>query len=209
MTDANAQEDLAFVRAMAEEGRNVPLVGGSSFMLWGGLIGSAAMLSWFNDIGIYNMPFSNLWLWTGAIIIGWVASIALARATGPTPGASTFGNKTAGAAWFGCGVFITIFWLSIVGAEIMRPEDGFPVGNLGAAMFSVAFGLYGLAFMVSAVAANVTWMRWVAVVSWVISSGLLFALNSKFYMLLAALGTYAVVFVPGFILYRNQPSTTV
>ena len=206
---SNTQEDLAYVRAMAEEGRNVPLVGGVHFMLWGGIIGTAALISWFDKGGIISLPFNDIWLWTGAVALGWIAGLLMGRRTARAPGATTFGNKTAAAAWFGCGAFITIFWFSILFAEMLGVNGEFPVGYLGMAMFPVVFGLYGLAFLVTSVATNSSWMKWVAYASWAISSALIFSVGTYHFLLLSALGTYAVVFVPGYILVKNQPSTIV
>ena len=208
MNGTTAQEDLAYVRAIAEEGRNVPLVGGPMFLIWGTVISVAAFCQFLRDAGA-GFPVRSAALWSIALALGWIVSFIVGKQISSSPGSSTAGNRVAAAAWMSCGIFITVFWLSILGALILLPDGGFPFGYLGAAMFPVAFGLYGLAFMVTAVAANLDWMRWVAGISWVISSLMIFTLNSEFNMLIASAGTVAVALVPGLILMRNQPSDTV
>lgn len=208
MNETTTQEDLAYVRAIAEEGRNVPLVGGPMFVVWGGVIGTAALLCFLDDIGL-TLPVGQLWLWSGALGLGWLIGAIVNRRVRSTPGASTKGNQVAAAAWMSCGVFLTVFWLSILTASLIGSKDGFPFHYLFAAMFPVAFGFYGLAFMVTAQAVNLAWMRWVAVGSWVASSLLVFSLNTGLHMLIAGLATYCVALVPGLVLIKSQPSRTV
>lgn len=210
MTKSSAQDDLAYIRSIAEEGRNVPLVGGTTFLIWGVLIGTTALIGYLMDVGV--LPFVNqLWLWSVALTIGWGASFWFGRSSSTMAGGASLSNRTVTVAWIGCGIFITTYWLAILAATLIAAEGGFPVRYLLATMFPVAFGLYGLAFFVTAVVANQGWYRWVSVLSWTVAVALILelALPGNLYMLIAALGTYAVVAVPGYHMIRNQPSETV
>ena len=42
-TKDDISDDLAYVKALAEEGRDTPLVGGIMYVIWGCLIGAAAL----------------------------------------------------------------------------------------------------------------------------------------------------------------------
>lgn len=206
----SAQDDLAYIKAIAEEGRNTPLIGGRNFMVWGSLVGTAALVVFLMEIDVIP-GFDQMMLWTGTLVLGWVLSFVLNGKSDERPGASSLSNRTVNAAWFACGIFVTIYWLSIVAASLLVQEGGYPVRFLLATMFPVAFGLYGLAFFATAVVAHQPWYQWISVVSWAIACALLLCLSvaPSAYMLIAAIGTYAVVLVPGYVMLRNEPSDIV
>ncbi|MCI5045198.1 MAG: hypothetical protein MRY72_10920 [Aquisalinus sp.] len=208
MKKSNAEDDLAYVRAIAEEGRNVPLVGGSSFVVWGSIIGTTALIQFFMSLGV--LPAINmLVLWSAAFVLGWTIGSFVSRRSKNAPGASSIGNRIVGATWGACGIFISLYWLSLMSAFFLYRSDPAPVGFLFATMFPVVFGIYGIAFFVTSIAANQGWYRWVSVGSWIISVILILTLMSDTMMLLAGLGTYAVVLAPGIVMLKNQPSDIV
>lgn len=206
----SAQDDLAYIKAIAEEGRNTPLLGGRNFLLWGGLVGTAALVVFLMEINVIP-GFDQMVLWTGTLVLGWVLSFLINGKSAERPGASSLSNRTVDAAWLACGIFVTVYWLSIVAASMLVEAGGYPVRFLFATMFPVAFGLYGLAFFATAVVAHQPWYRWISVVSWAIACALLLSLSiwPAAYMLVAAIGTYAVVLVPGYVMLRNEPSEIV
>lgn len=206
----SAQDDLAYIKAIAEEGRNTPLVGGRNFFVWGALIGTAALIVFLMETGVIP-GFNQMILWTGTLAIGWILSFVINSKSRERPGASSLSNRTVNAAWLACGIFVTVYWLSIVAASLLVQEGGYPVRFLFATMFPVAFGLYGLAFFATAVVAHQPWYRWVSVVSWATACALLLTLSiwPVAYMLVAAIGTYAVVLLPGYVMLSNEPSDIV
>ncbi|WP_306253099.1 hypothetical protein [Parvularcula sp. IMCC14364] len=208
MKKSNAEDDLAYVRAIAEEGRNVPLVSGSSFIVWGGIIGTTALIQFFMSLGV--LPSVNMIaLWSTAFVLGWTVGTVVSNRSNQAPGASSVGNRIVGAVWSACGIFISLYWLSLVAAYFLYRGDLAPVGFLFATMFPVAFGIYGVAFYVTAIAANQSWYKWVSVGSWTISVILILTLMTDMMLLLSALGTYAVVLAPGLIMLKDQPSDIV
>ncbi|NHK28866.1 hypothetical protein FF098_013170 [Parvularcula flava] len=206
----SAQDDLAYIKAIAEEGRNTPLIGGRNFLIWGGLVGTTALLVFLMEVQVIPY-FSQMILWTGTLVLGWIISFIINGKSHERPGASSLSNRTVNAAWLACGIFVTVYWLSIVAAMLLVQEGGYPVRFLFATMFPVAFGLYGLAFFATAVVAHQPWYRWISVASWAIACFLLLSLSiwPDAYMLVAAIGTYAVVLLPGYVMVRNEPSDIV
>ena len=205
-----ASNDLAYVRAIAEEGRNAPLTGGLMIVWWGSVIGIAALVQYSSDIGVVKWPVGMLWRWSIALAFGWgVGHFVQQKFVTNVPGGTTFGNKTAAAAWIGVGVFMTVYFLAIIAAMYVLRDDGFPVHYLFASMFPVAFGLFGVTYLVTSVAANQPWMRYVAVFSWGLMVAMIFAVNTKHGNLLAALGCFGSAVVPGLILMRQQPSDVI
>ena len=60
MTDQNAiRDDIAFMRALAEERRNDPLLGGSIMIAGGGLFGTTSLVIW---IGLLNGLAIDSWI---------------------------------------------------------------------------------------------------------------------------------------------------
>jgi len=198
MTD-DIRDDLAYVKALAEEGRDTPLVNGVIYLIWGLLVGSVSLLSYADNVGWLELgPVDGVWIWVGAFAIGWVLSMYFGRRSGAKPGASTLGNRTSNAVWLGVGIFITGFWI-----VLMFVHDNFT------AMFPISFGLYGVAFFATATAARVSWLRWVAVLAWIFAALSLVLMGSAQYLLVGGIGTLLCAALPGVILMRNEPSEIV
>lgn len=204
--DSNLQDDLAYVKALAEEGRDTPLVSGVYYALWGGLIGAAALISYAHGLGFMEdarilgyAPF------IAAFAIGWIASFAIGRRTGAKPGATTLGNKTASAVWMGVGVFLTAFWCSLFVVHDNFTDAGVPEWFLFNLMFPVSFGVYGVAFYATATAARVGWLRWFALAAWGMTIVTLLLMGSMHQVLAGGIGTLLCAFVPGVLLMRGEP----
>jgi hypothetical protein len=86
---------------------------------------------------------------------------------------------------------------------------GVPPYFLFAMMFPVAFGVYGVAFYASAVAARLDWLKWFALLSWGFSIASLFLAGSDYQFLLGAAGSFACAALPGLLLMREEPKEIV
>ncbi|MEX0643812.1 MAG: hypothetical protein WD076_00760 [Parvularculaceae bacterium] len=203
-------DELAYVRSLAEEGRNAPLVGGVIYVIWGGLIGSAALVQYAEMAGLFSLKGPLGWApWFGAFFLGWVLSFLAGRRTSAKPGARTIGNRTAAAAWFAVGLFISGFWITLFLVHDRYSAIGVPEYFLYGLMFPIAFGLYGVAFFASATAARLDWLRWFALAAWAFSFTTLFLLDNSLQMLVGGIGTFLCALLPGFILMRREPSDIV
>ncbi len=209
MTD-DIRDDLAYVKALAEEGRDTPLVGGIMYVIWGGVIGAAALISYAENIGWINAAFASSYpLWITAIGLGWILSFAVGRGAHRKPGATTLGNKTAASVWCAVGIFITGFWLTLMLVHDNFISVGVPPYFLFGLMFPLAFGLYGVAFFATATAGRAGWLRLVAIVAWVIAAIELALMGSVHHLLVGAIGSFVCVLAPGIILMRGEPAETV
>ncbi len=207
---ADLASDLAYVRALAEEGRDAPLIGGNYYLLWGGLMGAAALLSYFAVTDVLNVGRQGLFgLWIAAGLIGWAVSVGLGRRTGAKPGAMTLGNRTAGAVWFSIGVFMTLFWIALMIIHDNFTAQGVAPYFLFSMMFPVGFGLYGVAFYATAVAARLDWLKGFAVLSWAFSVASLFFSGSDYQFLVGAAGSFTCAALPGVLLMRQEPKEIV
>jgi hypothetical protein len=202
--------EIAYVRTLAEEGRNAPLVGGVLYVIWGGVIGFAATLTYLEVAGLIALPFvGGLPFWVGAIAIGWGASFLFGPRAFRKPGALTIGNKTASAAWFAIGVFMSLFWIAAMAFRDHFKVAGMEPQFIFGLMFPIAFGLYGVAFYATAVAARLDWMRGFAIAAWIFSVAALYFIGDAKQLLLGAVGSLVCAVLPGFILMRREPSDVV
>ncbi|MCA8887896.1 MAG: hypothetical protein KDA46_03635 [Parvularculaceae bacterium] len=208
---ADLAGELAYVRSLAEEGRNAPLVGGVLYVIWGGVVGVSALISYLHAAGIIGVAsFVGGWTyWLGALSLGWALTFYFVRRTGLKPGAMTVGNKTAGAAWLGVGIFLMVFWVSLMVLHDNFSEYGIKPYVLFSLMFPVAFGVYGIAFFATAAAAQLNWMRGFAIAAWIFSVASLYYFGDVRQPLIGALGSFCCALLPGLILMRQEPSDTV
>lgn len=202
--------DLAYVRALAEEGRDAPLVGGVYYLLWGGLMGGAALVAFLGLAGVVSLGRGGAFVpWAAAAAIGWIASMLLSRRRAKMPGTFTLGNRTAAATWLAVGMFITVFWAALLFAHDDFTALGVPRYFLFYLMFPVAFGVYGVAFYATAVAARADWLKIFAVLSWGFSIAALFLAGSVYQFLAGALGSLVCAALPGLLLMRGEPQEIV
>ena len=209
MTD-DIRDDLAYVKALAEEGRDTPLVGGIHYVIWGSIIGTAAFLSYANTMSWFAFPFASAYpFWIVALSLGWIASFTFGRLTRRKPGAATLGNKTAMSVWFAVGIFMTGFWLTLMVVHDNFASLGVPPYFLFGMMFPIAFGLYGVAFYATATAGRARWLMFVAGASWIFSILALLTLGTAHQSLVGALGSLCCAVLPGVFLMRGEPSEVV
>lgn len=202
--------EIAYVKSLAEEGRNAPLVGGVIYVIWGVVVGLASLLGYLHYAEIFALPFAGtIWFWIAALGVGWAASVIIGRRSATKPGALTVGNKTAGAAWFAVGVFMTIFWIATLAFQGHFRLAGMEPKVIFGLMFPIAFGLYGVAFYATAIAARLDWMRGFAFAAWIFSIASFYFLGDAKQLLVGAAGSVVCALLPGVLLMRREPSDIV
>lgn len=205
--EGNLADDLAYVRSLAEEGAHAPLVGGRFYVIWGGLMAAASLLVYLNAVGFTKFGAAGFMApWFVALAIGWGLSFLISRGVRAKPGAATLGNKTAASVWFAVGVFMTMFFGALLFAHDNYVDAGVPAYFLFSLLYPIGFGLYGVAFMATAVAARQTWLRYFALASWAFSACSLFFLATAHQFLIGALGLVICTLTPGIILMRREPN---
>ena len=209
MENQQAVEELIQMRRVAEEGRDAPLISGVMYVIWGGVIGSASLIVFFNDIKWISLGAAGSYApWIVAVAAGWALSFTFGPRTAKKRGAETIGNRTSKAVWFAVGLFLTSFWLTLLVIHDNFTSIGVPPYFLFNLIFPIAFGLYGVAFFATSVAARIQWLRWIALLSWVASLTSLALLGSVYQVFVGALGSFFCAFVPGLLLMQQEKHST-
>lgn len=147
MTSPN--EDLARLRAIAEEGRRVPLLGGPHLLLWGTTVSIALLFNWAVDMRLLPLPgWSLAFSWFGLILLGWLASGLIVRAKTEEKGAFTIGNRIEAVVWTWAGAMLTVLAVAILVRGLLAADGS--GWALFAMMSPVSFGAYATAIGVGA-----------------------------------------------------------
>lgn len=203
--NANAEDsaaDIAWMRRLAEEGRDAPLLNGPIMVAAGVIFGAANGLQWAIQARVLVVdPMVQLWVWLGAGAVFAVALFLLIRRASRKPGYGSYGNKAVGAAWSGLGFGIFVMWLSLMAV-------GFRTGDwtMMWAMPSVVATAYGSAWIVSGAMAGRRWMTATGLLAY--AGAVLFGAligNVALYLAFAAF-MVTTALVPGLVLMRQEPA---
>jgi hypothetical protein len=196
-TTHTLRDDIAFVRALAEEGRQTPFRGEISLAA-GVIWGSASLYSWSVASQVWHPPggMSSVgWSWAVAAVAFILVGIPL-HLYKVQPDT----NRVAAAAWSGVGLAC---WTISLGAGIaMWRTHQYAMGAMVPPMI---MALYGAAWLVCAVAFRAPWQRWVGVLSLLSSLALAFTAARVEEYLVFALSLYLLAGLPGlFAVLRDR-----
>ncbi|MBN9481517.1 MAG: hypothetical protein J0I52_14865 [Bordetella sp.] len=201
----SVHDDIAYMKALAEEGRQAPLVGGRILVTAGLVFGGAAIVHYGVDSGLIDVsPVAYPLLWGAAMLIFFGALIVGIRQADRKPGAQSAGNRAAGAGWMGAGlgIFVMSLAMAVVGWKTQS--------NAVAMVFpSLIFALYGSGWAVSATMSGQKWQWRLAIGCWVATPLIAFLIGSPLMWLGYAAGLFLFALVPGLILMRQEPAETV
>lgn len=197
-------DDIAYIRTLAEEGRRTPLLSGPVLVAAALIFGGASLAQWAIQTGLWAVdPWAQLWVWIGAgVVFGAALAVILGRMK-RKPGYNSVANTAVGAAWSGIGALIFAVWLGLVAM-------GVRTGDWGAMqiMPSLVFAAYGAGWTVAAAMSGLKWINAVALASYAGAVLLgVFVGQAAGYLVFVGL-LVGVVFVPGLVLMRREPAET-
>lgn len=197
MTDQNAiRDDIAFMRNLAEDGRNGPLVGGSILLVAGLAFGSASLANW--AIATWSLT-RNAWVTNGAWMAGMVVFMAYLFLSGLTKARTGSVSRAVGMAWSGAGWSMFFVGLSLV-VMAWRGHDAY----VGLVFMPFILAMYGSAWFVAAALTRARWLYAVAASSFLMALvAAWFAVDGAVLYLIYALSLYLLVAAPGFVLMRQ------
>lgn len=190
------QADIGFLKALAEEGRASPLLGGSILVAAGAIYAVASVTDWAVYTGrIAAAPWALPAIWGGAsvvfVIALWLIRARHAKWAGPA-------NRAAGLAWRGVGW--TIFTL-VVSAMLAAWRAQSPVPFL--MLPSAVMALYGLGWMVVAALSRKRWIWLTSAGSYTAAIALAAFCTLPAVYLLYAAALILLAVVPGAVLMRQ------
>jgi len=200
-TATRPEDDIAYVRQLAESGAHAPLLGGR-FMVWWGLLLTVAYtahhLALNGIIGPERTIFA--WIWLPFGVVGVLGQLLLARNMPAKAGAGSAGNRASRAVWVAAAGTIA----SMVAGSAIAAETGAPPATFDW-VAPVAFAVYACALVVTG-ALSKNRIVIAAGVGAVIMVGLFTALilHPDRY-LIAAGGIALTVFLPGLLLLLAEP----
>ena len=201
----SVHDDIAYMKALAQEGRRAPLLGGSILIAAGLIFGLASIVAYGIDSGIINAPsVAYAFLWGGAGLIFFVVLMLQIRRTGGRPGANSVVNRAGGAGWMGVG--LATFFMALA-MTVVSWKTGSEVSFM---LFpSLIFALYGSGWAVSATMSDQKWQWRLAVACWIAAPLIAFLTGSPLMWLAYAAGLFLFALVPGVLLVRQEPSEVI
>jgi hypothetical protein len=199
------RDDIAFMRALAEEGRQAPMLGGGVLVAAGIVFGLASVLQWSTMVGVLNVsPWAPLVIWAAAsAVFGAVATLILNQSK-TKPGYQSSVNRATGSAWSAVGYTIFAIWMALM-AMGFRTQNWavmqvFPI---------VILALYGAGWGVAATMSRRAWMRLTSLGCFV-GAILIGLMTDSPHMLLVYAGCLVLFgVIPGVALMRQEPSDIV
>lgn len=201
----DVRADIAFMRALAEEGAQAPLLGGGITAAAGLIFGLASVVHWLIQSDILQVSpwfFMANWIGAGAIF-GIACTLLIKRAKGQ-PGMQSAMNRATSSAWSAVGFAIFVTFLGMMAVAWTSKSETvfylFPV---------MILALYGAAWTVAADFTRKGWIRLVALASFAAAVLMGLMTNHPMQMLAYAAALFVLAFVPGLVLLRQEPSDTI
>jgi hypothetical protein len=200
------RDDLAFMRALAQEGRRAPLLIGHNLMVGGVALGTTCLVCW--AIAAHVLALPRWWeagIW--AIVTPLYMFYCYVRRTqwrNAQPGATAITNRAVQAAWRGVGYSLLILAVA-TGVAAYQMKTMAPFGLFP----SIIMAFYGLGWMVAAAMSETKWLHTVSVASFIMAVLLAFVSDTKAGYVVMAAALYLLMALPGWLLTRAEPSDVV
>ncbi len=207
MTQTTLSDDLAYVRDLAEAGQAAPLLGGR-FLAWWGAMATLAYAGHY-AIASGSVDFGQAaygWLWATFGIIGTGGYFWLVRTmSGDKPGAASAGNRAETIVWMAGGFVMFAYFITLT-------VKSFAIGQAAIGFMTslpLVFSVYAVGLMTSGTMGKNTALRnaGFAAMAMVAISAWFTGTNQVW--LIASIGAFLTMFVPGIILLRQEPSDVV
>lgn len=190
MTQHDAAADLAYIRQVMEQTRRYTAAKGIFFVLWGTIVSLALVATWFQ--WHRWLGGTNFEMWIGAMVVGWLATLWLARREAQQ-GAAPYHAHLIGMNWTAVGIAMMAFYFVGVPAKTI-PFQAVP----GLSALLVGIGIFNTGFL-----AGVRWLVAVAAL-WFVVGALLLAFSGP-YSLWAMVALLVVgEVIPGIVLMRQE-----
>jgi hypothetical protein len=174
---SSVEDDIAYLRQLAEAGATGLPSGGKHYVVWAIVIGASLTLTYARISGLLPIDESlvNYW-WAAAIAIGWTASFMIGRADAAKPANLHLVNRIATATWIATGIGLTAMWFGLTIS-----------GTNQALMMPIAGVALGVANAVSATVFRLNWLYAIAAAWWVVAFVSFLILHTVEFILFSAI----------------------
>ena len=197
------QDDLHYLRQMAEQGEKQPIHGGEVGILWGSLYFLASLYAYATLSGL--LSFSNSTVLMAFLLpapIGIVGQYFLLKRLSQKSGAFSFGNRTSSAVWSAVGFSTFVVFFSILigkATNLISLDEAVIWGVLQAILFS----MYGVAYGTTAQIAGDKRLYAYAAIGLVMAMATLFTIGHLEMFLVLAAGVFFGAVLPGILSFRT------
>lgn len=212
---AQLRDDIAYMRALAEEGRTAPLISGVYYVIWGEVGVVAGGWQYLTQSGLIAAPgwsIAAAWFGLGALAVA-VTNLLHPRVA-KKPGALSLGNRIEQAVWAGGGAAIGVFAASAVGTALLG--EAAPLNALlrqNYAVFtlipSVVMLVYGVALLTSAQISQNKMLGRAGLGAFIFAALLTVTAGAALQALIFVIASVLVSILPGAILLREEPKDVV
>ncbi len=197
MSDNRLHDELAYIRAMAEEGSVGPMRNGASLVAAGLVYAAAAIAQYLAVLGyLPRTGWMSALIWFGATVI--FAALSTLFRFNRRQREKSVGGRASAAIWSGVGIAIMFFILClIVIANVLK--------DFGAVTFLIApvvLILYGVGWWVGGAITSRRWVKYVAFGSFAAAPLITLLAGRPEQLLAYAVCLILFTSVPGFILMR-------
>lgn len=200
------REDLAFMRALAQEGRRAPVLIGPGLLISGVVYGLTSLLAWAICVRLVALP--GWWegaVWWAVTVVYVPAMWAYRRAYScRKPGATALTNRAIASAWRGIGyAFMAVLVASVVIAYRFHSTMAFIM------IPTLIVAVYGAAWLVAGAMSGLSWLNYVAAACFVIAVLLAVTAGLAMTYFVFAAAMFGLLALPGWLLMRSEPSEVV
>ena len=190
MTDLDAQQELAFIKKVMTDSRNILIDDCKGIIFWGLLISFGLLITYLSITQGWETTLS--WFWPALIGFGWIYTLVTEIRRERKRRVKTFAGKIMGAVWIAFGISATIL--------------GF-AGTFSGAYHSVIISpliavLLGTGFLISGLLYGKPWVSYLAIGWWGGAIVMFFMQNLETLLIMIGMLILFQV-IPGIILYRE------
>ena len=206
MNHSTLQDDLAYVRDLAEAGQHAPLLGGRFLAFWGSLLTVAYFLHYAISVDMFGLTDAAFgWVWGAFILIGMAGQAFLGRTLRSKPGGNSVGNRVEGTVWMAAGFALFAYFGTLI---VQSFVTGIAVAGFESSL-PIVFAAYGIGLLTSGLMGGTKILTYagygafgiVALATWFSGTVEIWAV--------ASLGTLLTVLIPGLVMLRAEPKSVI
>ncbi|MEL7109259.1 MAG: hypothetical protein AAGJ68_10705 [Pseudomonadota bacterium] len=206
MNQTTLQDDLAYVRDLAEAGEQAPLLGGRFLTFWGALTTIAYFLHYSIAANLFGWPeIAYGWVWGTFIVAGVIMQGLLIYTIRNKPGSNSVGNRSEATVWMAGGFALFAYFGTLIVKSIVV---GGSVPGFEASL-PLVFAIYGTGLITSGIMANTKILTLAGYGALAMVAIAIWFQDATFSWAIASLGAFLTVFVPGLVMMQQEPKNVI